>query len=74
MNETWDIVYTEGAQKAFTWFQRVMDLFFDNSFQKRILTMTYRNRYNWMTNKMRTQITEKKYEATRHSEIRKTLN
>ena len=48
MNETWDIVYTEGTQKAFTWFQGVMDLFFDNCFQKRILTMTYRNRYNWM--------------------------
>ena len=59
MNETWDIVYTEGTQKAFTWFQGVMDLFFDNCFQKRILTMTYRNRYNWMTKKMRTQITEK---------------
>ena len=51
-----DIVYTEGAQK---WFQEVIDLFFYNSFQKRILTMTYRNRYNWMTKKMRTQITEK---------------
>ena len=57
MNESWDIVYTEGAQKAFTWFQGVMDLFFDNSFQKRILTMTYRNRFNWMTKNMRTQIT-----------------
>ena len=57
MNETWDIVYTEGAQKAFTWFQGVMDLFFDNCFQKRIITMTYRNRFNWMTKKMRTQIT-----------------
>ena len=34
MNETWDIVYTECAQKAFTWFQGVMDLFFDNCFQK----------------------------------------
>ena len=51
-NETWDIVYTEGgAQKAFTWFQGVMDLFFDNSFQKLILTMTYHNCFNWMTKK-----------------------
>ena len=25
MNETWDIVYTEGAQRAFTWFQGVRD-------------------------------------------------
>ena len=57
MNETWDIVYTEGAQKAFTWFHGVMDLFFILVFKKRILTMTYRKRYNWMTKKMRTQIT-----------------
>ena len=58
MNETWDIVYIEGAQKAFTWFQGVMDLFFDNRFQKRILTMIYRNRFNWMTKQTCTQITE----------------
>ena len=51
MNETCDIVYTEGAQKAFTRFQGVMDLFLYASFQKRILAMTYRNRYNWMTKK-----------------------
>ena len=49
MNEIWDIVYTEGAQKAFTLFQGVMDLFFDNSFQKGILTTTLCNRYICMT-------------------------
>ena len=55
MNETWDIVYTEGAQKAFTWFQGVMDLFFD-CFQKRIL-----NRFNWMTKKCALKSQKKNY-------------
>ena len=32
-------------------------IFLNNSFQKRIFTMTYRNRYNWTTKKMRTQMT-----------------
>ena len=59
-NETWDIVYREDAQKAFTWFQRVIDLFFDKCFQKQPCILTYRNRYTWMTDKLRTQISEKK--------------
>ena len=58
-NETWDIVYREVAQKAFTWFQGVRDLFFDKCFQKQPYILTYRNRYTWMTDKLRTQISEK---------------
>ena len=58
-NEAWDIVYREGVQKAFTWFQGVIDLFFDKCFQKQPYILTYRNRYTWMTNKLRTQINEK---------------
>ena len=58
-NETWDIVYEESTQVAFTWFQGVIDLFFDKCFQKRLFKMTYQNRYPWMTNEMRTRITTK---------------
>ena len=58
-NETWDIVYEESTQVAFTWFQGVIDLFFDKCFQKRLFKMTYQNGYPWMTNEMRTRITTK---------------
>ena len=58
-NEAWDIVYREGVQKAFTWFQGVIDLFFDKCFQKQPYILTYRNRYTWMTDKLRTQVSEK---------------
>ena len=59
-NETWDIVYEGDAQKAFMWFQGLIDLFFDKCFPKQSHILTYRNRYKWMTNKLRTQISEKK--------------
>ena len=59
MHETWEDLGELGAQKAFTWFQGAIDLMFDKCFQKRTFAMTYRNRYVWMTNKLRTQITEK---------------
>ena len=55
----WDIVYEESTQVAFTWFQCVIDLFFDKCFQKRLFKMTYQNRYPWMTDEMRTRITTK---------------
>ena len=58
-NETWNIVYEESTQWAFTWFQGVIDMFFDTCFQKRLFKMTYQNRYPWMTNEMRTRITTK---------------
>ena len=58
-NETWDIVYEGDAQKAFMWFQGLIDLLFDKCFPKQSHILTYRNRYKWMTNKLRTQISEK---------------
>ena len=57
--ETWDIVYEESTQVGFTWFQCVIDLFFDKCFQKRLFKMTYQKRYPWMTDEMRTRITTK---------------
>ena len=60
-NETWDIVYEGDAQKAFMWFQGLIDLLFDKCFPKQSHILTYRNRYKWMTNKLCTQISEKKY-------------
>ena len=41
------------------WFQGLIDLIFDKCFPKQSHILTYRNRYNWMTNKQRTQISEK---------------
>ena len=59
-NETWDIVYGEGAHDAFTWFQGLIDLFFDKCFSKPSHILTYQNRYKWMiNNKLRTQICKK---------------
>ena len=60
-NEKWDIVYGEGAQKAFTWFQGLIDLFFDKCFPKQSHILTYRNRYKWMINELRTLKSAKKY-------------
>ena len=60
-NETRDIVYEGDAQKAFMWFQGLIDLLFDICFPKQSHILTYRNRYKWMTNKLRTQISEKIY-------------
>ena len=45
---------------SFKWFQGVIDLFLDKCFQKRLFKMTYQNCYPWMTNGMRTRITQKK--------------
>ena len=52
--ETWDIVYEQSTQSAYTWFQGVIDLFFDKCFPKRLFKMTYQNRYPWMTDEIRT--------------------
>ena len=57
-NKTWDIVYEEDAQNAFTWFHGLIDLLFDKCFPKQSHILTYRKRYKWMTNKLRTQISE----------------
>ena len=66
--EDWNIVHQGRAQQGFTWFQGAIDLIFDKCFQKRTFAMTYRNRYTWMTKKLRTQISVKNvlgYEASR---------
>ena len=57
--ETWDLVYTQGTQKGFTWFQRSVNLLFDKCFSKQTYPITYRNRYPWMTNELRAKIMEK---------------
>ena len=57
--ETWDLVYTQGTQKGFTWFQRSANLLFDKCFNKQTYPITYRNRYPWMTNELRAKIMEK---------------
>ena len=70
-NETWDIVYEGDVQKAFMWFQELIDLNFDKCFPEQSHILTYWNRYKWMTNKLRTQISEKNrlsYQAFCNSE------
>ena len=58
--ETWDIAYEEKTQVVLTWFQSIIDLFFDKCFQKRSFKMTYQTRYPWLTDDLRTRITTKK--------------
>ena len=41
--EKWDLVYTQGTQKGFMWFQGLVDLFLNKCFQKQIYTNTYKN-------------------------------
>ena len=48
-----------GVQSAFSWFQRVIDLHFGNSYPKRSFTLTYKNRLPWITEKLCTQIKDK---------------
>ena len=38
--ETWDLVYTQGTQKGFTWFQRSVNLLFDKCFNKQTYPIT----------------------------------
>ena len=59
--ETWDLVYTQGTQKGFTWFQRSVNLLFDKCFNKQSYPITYGNRYPWMTNELRAKIMKKNY-------------
>ena len=49
-----------GTQEDFTEFQRLINSHFNKSFKKQTFTLTYKNRYPWMTNSLRTKITEKK--------------
>ena len=49
------------VQNAFSWFQRVIDLHFEEHFPKQTFTMSYKTRLPWFdrTALIRTQIKEK---------------
>ena len=57
--ELWNDIYYSGTQEAFTEFQRLINSHFDKSFKKQTFTLTYKNRYPWMINSLRTKITGK---------------
>ena len=57
--ESWGNIYYLSTQEAYTYFQTLIDYYFKESFIKQAVTITYRNRYPWMTNSLRTKITEK---------------
>ena len=59
LSETWDLVYTQDTKKGFTWLQGLVDLFFVKCFPKQTYTITYKNRYPWMTNELRANILKK---------------
>ena len=59
MNEVWNNIYYSGTREAFTEFQRLINNHFNKSFNKQTFTLTYKNRYPWMTNSLRTKIAEK---------------
>ena len=52
-------MYYSGTQEDFTEFQLLINNHFNKSFNKQTFTLTYKNRYPWMTNSLRTKITEK---------------
>ena len=57
-NELWNNIYYSGTQEAFTEFQLLINNHFYMSFNKQTFTLTYKNRYPWMTNSLRTKIAE----------------
>ena len=59
MREAWTNIYYSGTQEAYTEFQEIINSYFDKSFKKEVVTLTYKNRYPWMTNSLRNKITEK---------------
>ena len=52
-------MYYFGTHEAFTELQRLINCHFDKSFKKQTFTLTYKNRYPWMTNSLSTKLTEK---------------
>ena len=58
-NELWNNIYYSGTHEAFTEFQRLINNHFNKGFNKQTFTLTYNNRYPWMTNSLRTKIAEK---------------
>ena len=53
-------------QEAFSWFQRVIYLHIEEHFSKQTITMNYKNRLPWLTEKLRNQI---KVKNAMHTEI-----
>ena len=58
-DQCWISLYSLDVQNAFSWFQRAIDLHFEEHFLKRTFTMSNRNRLPWQTEKLRTQIKDK---------------
>ena len=58
-DQCWISLNSLDVQNAFSWFQRVIDLHFEEHFPKRTFTMSYKNRLAWLTEKLRTQIKDK---------------
>ena len=57
--ESWGNIYYLSTQEAYTYFQTLIDYYFKERFIKQAVTITYINCYPWMTNSLRTKITEK---------------
>ena len=55
-NELWNNIYYSGTQEAFTEFQLLINNHFNKRFNKQTFTLTYKNRYPWMTNSLHTKI------------------
>ena len=55
--ESWKTNYYLSTQETYTYFQTRIDYYFNESFKKQTVTITYRNRYPWMNNSLRTKIT-----------------
>ena len=58
-NELWNNIYYSGTQEAFTEFQLLINNHFNKSFNKQTFTLTYKNRYPWMTNLLCTKLAAK---------------
>ena len=59
-NELWNNIYYSGTHEAFTEFQRFINYHSNKSFNKQTFTLTYKNRYSWMTSLLRTKMAGKK--------------
>ena len=55
----WDFIHKNVIQEGFTFFQELFSLFFNQIWTKKTFNITYKNRLQWMTNKLRNQIKDK---------------
>ena len=70
----WGKNYYLSTQEAYTYFQTLIDYYF-NDIKKQAVTITYRNRYPWMTNTLHTKIAENSLQPlknTNNKELNKT--